>query len=94
MTDRIKQMAEEAGIRRYDLERWGGDPAMECYPDGDYITWDDALKLAALVAEDLAEFVRMKQQRSGRTDIDGIKHGHWPVDLAEQMIARYGIKGE
>ncbi|MDE2000327.1 MAG: hypothetical protein KGI52_15525, partial [Burkholderiales bacterium] len=55
MQDRIKQMAEEAGLKRFDHEKWIGDSTMAEYADGDYMTFEDAIKLAQLVAEDCAK---------------------------------------
>lgn len=91
MLDRIKQMAEEAGIKRFDHEKWLGDSTMAEYADGDYMTFEDAIKLAQLVAEDSAkDFDQMADD--AKKEFLSYNYEDYLRGKASAIRARYGIK--
>lgn len=79
MQDRIKQMAEKTGVKRFDASISFDLPIMVEDCDGEYITLDDAVKIAQLVAKDCVSIL-MEQFSDGA------------LDIADEIRARYGIK--
>ena len=80
-TDRIRQMAQEAGFERFKDE--SVDPInFEPSPDGMWVLWDDdaLARFAQLVAEDCARVA------------DENDFGPIPHHIGDNLRARYSLK--
>lgn len=88
-TDRIRQMAQEAGFERFKDE--SVDPInFEPSPDGMWVLWDDdaLARFAQLVAEDCARVCDDRAvEMAGFTEEE-----HASQHLAAAIRARYSLK--
>lgn len=99
-TDRIKQMAQEAGFHL------GADVANEHHPDGvfvgEYWISEELAKFAALVAEDCARVAQNYYLASGHAVAEAANQGEsvehvlkmCAAGAAFAVVSRYGLKGE
>lgn len=79
-TDRIRQMAQEAGFSLHSFNAIDGDEVMA----GEYVITDDLARFAQLVAEDCANIV---------DNADTPDCGGWSAcGIADDIRARYSLK--